>query len=229
MKVFLVLFLCFYSISTFAQNKKKPKVVRDQYNIKGNATIKVYYNTPPASEEKRKDLIAATSGNIGNQKDAIIVDSPDLRIGTLVVKNVLETFRFGGEPVHVLRVMRHNKQYQVSIRIRDSKGDEIANVLGRTWQITNTDAIEYNNDDSGFEIRTSGRVIFQLDIRNSVVHCNGMFCTGNGSCNFIMPASPISWPPIKREGPQRFNLPNEFVIKPLFMYPRSKFLGVRYK
>lgn len=136
---------------------------------------------------------------------------------------------FGSDPISPILVKKINGKLNISAIIRDSKGDEIASISGNNWEITNSQNIEYNNDSKGLEIMTGKRVIFQLNIVKDTVICYGMFCSENGTCLYADSTGNL-YSPIKNTAlTQRFILPPSLIIKPLFKYPRFKYLGVRNK
>lgn len=225
MKFLLTVFLSFYSFLAFSQQKKQPKVVRDQFNIQGNPTINIYYTTPPTKGEKRQKQIDATVGYFSKIKDTTS-SFPFFRIGSNTSMGNSEGDISIAEPIDPIRVVKRKGQILIFATVRDSKGDPLARLSGNSWEISNKAGIEYNNDGSGFEITAGERVVFQINIIKDTVFYYGMMCGENGQCTYLGPRLPYI-PVRKMQGTQRFILPNDFLLTPLFKYPRYKYLGVR--
>ena len=149
--------------------------------------------------------------------------------GVLMTKVVHGNIGFGSDPISPILVKKLNSKLNISAIIRDSNGDEIASISGNTWQITNSQNIQYNNDSKGLEIITGRRVIFQLNIVKDTVICYGMFCSEEGICIYADSTGNVYTPIKNIRLTQRFVLPPGLIIRPLFKYPRFKYLGVRDK
>lgn len=131
-----------------------------------------------------------------------------------------------GEPIDPIKLTKTKGEIYLNAFIRDSKGDPIAMLFERGWEIINTEGIEYNNDETAFEIISGGRVIFQIQLSRDTVYCYGMICSEGGRCLFSDPKNGVV-PLPKLQGTQRFILPTDFILPPLFKYPRFQYLGVR--
>jgi len=139
------------------------------------------------------------------------------------------------------KVWVEDEKLKLDVNIIESNGSEyIASIKGRTCHMYKSN-YQYNNDDYGFEITTiSGRVIFQADFQDSLVVISGLFYSKKGDAVLIYPyqnsgciltikndsiGDSIDYNHTKLIP---FN-PEEFVIEPLFKYPREENLGVRIK
>lgn len=175
-------------------------------------------------DNQRENKIAALRGDFGNQKDS---ESrfPTLKIGSSIFNNNgAGDFTFG-TPVPPIKIATANEQLLVFADIRDSKGDVFASISGRTWEIKDPANIEYNNDETAFEIISGGRVVFQIQLKKDTVLYNGLLCSESGGCYYINNAVMMRMG--KVEGTQRFILPADLDIAPIFRYPRYRNLGVR--
>jgi hypothetical protein len=178
--------------------------------------------------QRHDEKVNAKIGNFGKQKDCLI-QNPVIVAGKMVMENNAY-FGIGvnGLNVNPLNVEQKNKQLSIIAYIRDSKGDMIATIAGRTWEIVNSQGIDYNNDDSAFEIVTlDGRLIFQIQLQTNVIICQGMICSEYGYCVFLDNINGVFYPGKKSDAPQRFVLPERSVTETIFKYPRYKYLGVR--
>lgn len=187
------------------------------------------YGIKEYQETEKEKKISATFGVFGKQKDATRKD-PLISLGSNASQDMAGggVLKLGHGPVKPLSIYTANDQLLLDIKINDSRGDGIAILSGRTWKIVDTDGIDYNNDDYGFEIITNeGRVIFQIEVRTDTVICNGMFCLERGFCFFYTNKTSYMAGAI---GPdKRFDLPDDFQIPPIFKYPRNEYLGVRLR
>lgn len=177
------------------------------------------------SSQKSQKAILATNGKFKSLKMSI--DTPVLSFGNHDFFGNEKNFDFGG-PVEPMKLEKVNNEIYLNGHIRDSKGDVIANLFERGWEVTNTNGIDYNNDKTAFEIVTGGRVVFQIRLTRDTVYYNGMLCDEGGWCIFLDPISGFTTLP-KLQGTQRFILPNDFLLKPIFKYPRFRYCGVREK
>jgi len=184
-----------------------------------------YYVVEDFIEGRREKEIVALRGQFGNQKDAIS-EYPTLRLGGINSTGNVHAVTFG-DVVDPINISKEENQIQLNAYIRDSKGDPYATIIGRNWEITNPVGIEYNNDECGLEIMTGGRVIFQLDLVEDTAIVNGMICSQYGNGFFMYNHLTSGFP--KLNGTQRFILPADIDITPIFKYPRVSFLGVRAK
>jgi hypothetical protein len=184
----------------------------------------VYFVISELINNEKEKKISATHGEFGDQKDANS-SFPVLTIGGASGAGNVHNLTFAGDPVDPINIKEENGQISLSANIRDSKGDIYAIISGRTWEVNNLNSIDYNNDDSAFEIITGGRVVFQVDLKINHAIVNGMICSESGFCTFGYQEKLDILP--KQEGTQRFILPSQIDIKPIFKYPRSKYLGVR--
>lgn len=175
-------------------------------------------------ESKTKDLIDAKHGQFGAQKDAMH-PFPFMILGGMGSFGNIHVLTFMDNRIDPINIATKDQQIQLVAYIRDSKGDVYATLHERTWEITNPNNIEYNNDDSALEITTGGRVVFQIFLKVDTVFVNGMICDESGNGIFCYNKMTETFG--KLTGTQRFILPFDVDIKPIFKYPRFEYLGIR--
>lgn len=236
MKITAYLFFLFIPYLSSPQNtgktlkngkpNSKTIILRDQNNAQGKQVINYYtinnFNNRKAASKERSVL--DTRGYFKLIKD-MTAPQPYIRLGGMISHNNKQSFSLQNDPLAPVDARRVAGLMKIEAIIRDSKGDEFARITGDTWEISNTQNIEYNNDASGFEIRTGKRVIFQMNIVKDTVSVNGMICSEYGACMFCNQGTTFMGP--KYQETQRFILPSNFIVQPLFKYPRFQYLGVR--
>lgn len=179
-------------------------------------------------DKRKQAAIAATYGEFGKQKDCPASD-PYVRFGNNFSMTGIRgsLFGFTGQYTSVIKAASDNNQIAISAYIRDGKGDMVASINGRKWEVASPpQGIDYNNDDSAFEVVTPDyRVIAQFVLKKDTLIYNGLLCSESGTCILctkegisILNAS---------SAPQRFFFPETYDVKPIFKYPRRDFLHVR--
>jgi len=224
----------FRSITQSLDNKKGKSSnnlsTRDVNNVKGNQTINNYYYTINNNYNSRlsgKDnAINATRGFFKRIKDTTS-HPPFVKFGGFAGHSNQHIIVFGDNPVDPINVNKVKGQIKIDVVLRDSNGDEYARIDGDSWEISNINNIEYNNDSSAFEIRSGKRVLFQIEIIKDTVFCYGMLCSENGSCIYGYQDSHVATPVSPIKPSQRFVLPPDLILQPIFRYPRFEYLGVR--
>lgn len=121
----------------------------------------------------------------------------------------------------------------INVVVRDTTGKPILAIYDNSWTVYNND-FEYNYDDHGIEIVTAGdrKVYFHLDFRDTAVYMEGA----------ILFASDDSNRRAGKKGIYIFNSDKKWAAvaiidhlvlvdysraKPMFKYPRQKYMGVR--
>ena len=187
------------------------------------AACLVYLTYIEIVDKNLTDRINAKYGSFGGQEDSF-TQTPVLVIGNNYFQE--STFGIGYKNNNMQLFTVSSKEHQLLVfgTISDSKGDVVAIITNRDWEILNAESIEYNNDKYGFEIVSGENVIFQIDLKNDTVQIRGLLCSSNGSC--FVSNHGLTIPP--STGAQRFIFPNNYDIMPLFKYPRRKYLGERF-
>jgi len=184
-------------------------------------------------DQKKEVNINARKGEFGSQKDALN-GYPVIKYSTNTAKDInlfgpnkgKSVSRFNNTQKDPVTITVENDQIQIEAYIRDSKGDSYAEIHGRTWEITNSGNIDYNNDKTAFEIMYAGRVLFQIELKPDTVSYKGLICSDYGQCQFY-DDSGFSVMQGKDPGTQRFILPYNYNLDPIFKYPRFQYLGRR--
>src|SRR6266536_458806 len=189
-------------------------------------------------KEQENIKINATHGEFGKQKDAFI-KSPIMVLGNNINQDVGNHFGEDsnlhsfypigfGEYLRPMEIWTENNQIMINAYIKDSKGDMVATIIDRVWDISDRSGdIDYNNDDSAFEVVSKDdRVIFQIELKKDKVYLNGIVCSEKGNCTYFDRKKGwiINSTPNAR---QRFIFPNQELSKPLFKYPRYQYLSIR--
>lgn len=178
-------------------------------------------------EKQLNDDIAAKHGEFGKQKDSS-GKPPLVKLGPIGISGFAKLASFIGQYTHPIDAYPKNGQLSLYADIRDSKGDMIASIRGREWKIDNDIGIDYNNDDSAFEVVTSDdRVVFQIVLKRDTVLCNGMICSEYGRCIFFDDGKGMYQDTSSKPLPQRFVLPVDYDRPSIFKYPRYRYLHVR--
>ncbi len=234
--LFVIFVMLLITKLTFPQQRKTfiSKDSSKQYNNTGSGQQVInnnYYtmnNNYNYQLTPKENAINATRGFFKKRKDTSS-KSPVIVLGTETFHDVYIDAGSRSEPKEQINAYRVKGQILINAVIRDSKGDEVAHITGNTWEITNTQSIEYNNDENGLEIRSGKDVIFQINITKDTVFCYGMLCNDKGQCSYYAPNEPFTTPFKIQDATQRFVLPDDYDIPPLFEYPRFENLGVRAK
>lgn len=231
--MYLTLFLIACSAVSQAFNIFREKILKkhpryEKYFIIADLTsiaFLLYVGFTTVIDETRQKEIAAQTGVFGKQKDATL-NSPEVYLGNGRVSETPNPIRIEGEAINPITATYANGQIQVVSYVKDLNGDIIAKILGREWTVTNPQDIDFNYDDSAFEIvNEEGRVYYQLQLKDGAVHLRGMVCSGlaNMCFTFQEGTSFVNTRNIK----QRIAIPASLNIKPLFKYPRKNNLSVR--
>lgn len=130
-----------------------------------------------------------------------------------------------------LRVYINNNRLNVYAIIRSPKGEPVAVINDNTWTLF-SDEYEYNNDKSGFELVTKGerKVYFQIQIKHNmevVVIGNLLHKDGFGlkiDENVENEQGGTIMRKVMEFSPE---FDYQLKAKPIFKYPRGKYLGVR--
>jgi hypothetical protein len=130
------------------------------------------------------------------------------------------------------RIYTKNNSLHLTTVIRNLEGKAIASVVDNEWEkIKLAEGFDFNNDNSGFEIIEKGdrNVIFQIDLRNGVAYFSGFIIDSDGSgiCLTKLAGSTIYNTAIVRVVPGTKVAYPKTHIKPLFKYPRERYLGIR--
>lgn len=187
------------------------------------------------------EKVKATFGEIRSKKERPPMKSIDINIrgskstlafygdGKNDVLNLADLFDLGvGNDL--LFTVDENRLY-VKTTVRDEKGVTIAQLDGTYWTLYNT-SYDYNYDECGFEVVTPNkRVVFQIDLVGKEVQLAGLIISEQLNGVFFMPSpdgGAVMIPIRKGMGEKKpFELTN--VLKPMFKYPRQRFLGKRTK
>ena len=128
----------------------------------------------------------------------------------------------------VFSITNVNDELSFEIFIKNSKGDNIAQIIGREWKIYDLNsALDWNYDDTTLEITYGLNVIFQLQVGRDTAKINGMLCGTQGDCYYLTNGGLFN--KAKLEGDAKFLFPYGYYVDPLFKYPRKYNLGIRNK
>lgn len=182
-------------------------------------------------KENLIDRVSATFGDIKDLKGATI---PIIKLGPYGTKAASIILNNGGvlgfkDPYdNLMKVYIKENRLNVNVVLRDLKGKVIAVIDKNEWTIFGNE-YEYNNDDTGFELVTNGdrKVMFQIDLKEGIAHISGLIINEKEKGFYIHedPKSNMSVM-IAVEVGYDFQISKEN-IKPLFKYPRGKYIGLR--
>ena len=184
------------------------------------AYLKDYYNNE--KEENLKNINATVFSIKSEQK--VKVAFPIIDIGRSTGGFALADGVFALDSTgHLMSIFIVNGKLQVFAKIRNRKGEVIANVESNECTLFSDD-YEYNNDDNGFELVTKGErdVYFHIDLKDGVAHIEG-FLIGDGPIGMYI----SQYSKRKTAGlVEPFRIKDSVKlkldpIKPLFKYPRS--------
>jgi hypothetical protein len=138
-------------------------------------------------------------------------------------------FVIGKEKAPGIELFLKNGKLVINAVCRDLSGKVIAKIIQNEWTLYSND-YEYNNDDNAFELVIKGeqQAIFQIDLQKDVVHVAGLFVDESADGFFICEnpkgddALIIT---MDKNSPKGQFVP----IKPIFKYPRERYLGIRVK
>lgn len=183
-----------------------------------------------AYNQSQWSKINSLTGKFGDQKDCFS-PKPIVMLGgnkyennkaIIVFQADSEWGRFDVNPVQDWCA---EDQIHMNVTIRNSIGDEIGNIKGRDWEITDRAGIDYNNDDSAFEIISANKVVFQMQIKRDTIIVKGMVATAVGYPIYFDNNGHRSLPPFG--GMQRYLIPEGVSVSKIFKYPRRNNLGER--
>lgn len=130
------------------------------------------------------------------------------------------------EPILTFDII--DEKLVLSTIIRNKKGEPIAVIDKNEWTMYDY-SYEYNNDDTSFEIVSKGdrRVYFQFEMQGEGVAISGFLINKFGEGTFFF-SEPDGHGVLKRvEKDIDFEYPSINIDKPIFKYPREKYLGIR--
>ena len=138
---------------------------------------------------------------------------------------------FGGYP-NLLKLYVKNQRLVINMIIRDTSGNPIIAIYQNTWTIYQN-GYEYNYDNHAIEIVTKGerKVFCSVELRKGTVHLLGAFISppddtlrkkGLVGLYLFEEEKYSIVAPI-----YHLNLYGNEKVKPLFKYPKEKYLGVR--
>jgi hypothetical protein len=251
----LVATLAIYSLLSAAKWKKLTTVKKIFTILSAVVLILVAYNginsyfiqKQNQSKEEYIRKVEAKYGEIvsGNKSEipSVWLGNPIFFVELKSNKNKYATVTINHD--ELIKVYIENGILQVNAIIRDAETEVIAVISENTWKIFD-DNYEYNNDECAFELVTKGdrSVVMHIQFEKGRVFMEGHFSSEKESA-FIYPApnavvdgKPIgdqvlmllqdSAEPYSEE--YRKSVKDHLkknLIKPIFKYPREKYLGVR--
>ena len=196
------------------------------------ALIITYFTIYDFNEQTQEGRIKSTFGEIKSKKESKM-DDLSLRVrGTGVIFNPKNGIPFMFEKTNdFFQVIRYENRLYLKANVRDGSGKLIANIDGSFWKIYN-DLYDYNYDETAFEVVTPDkRVVFQVELQGDYVDFCGLMIDEERNGLYFFPPSPHD---IGKQGysgmkvihGDKFNIPAN-LIRPIFKYPREKFLSVR--
>lgn len=228
MKIFqitIVLILAIYGIIIETKWKKISVGKRVLGIISILVAIVIGWNSyEDLQKENVLEKINSKIGDIWHDGD---VYYPELQFGygraTFISQHGEVKWQMGNETLFRLYV-KNNKLIFYGI-IRDKDGEVIAGVYDNEWEIFKT-GYEYNSDDHGFEVVVAGErtVFFQIDLKDSIAHISGFIFNNDGNGIYVC-AAPNGGSFLTTLKKDEYFEPT--YIKPIFKYPREKYLGLR--
>jgi hypothetical protein len=168
---------------------------------------------------------------------------PKLRIGNVYynftfVYNLSKNGVFFNDKNPIMKIYAKDNKVYINAILSDYKRNIIAVISDNTWKIFD-DNYEYNNDDNAFEIVTKGdrKVFMHVEFKNGYAYIQGFFMAEKTGVYIALDDNNDPFMNViygaknKRNDDQARDiyllnmLDNK--IKPIFKYPREKYLGIR--
>jgi hypothetical protein len=183
------------------------------------------------AQDKFLEKVNADFGDITNIKGAKI---PQLRIGA----SSKEVFTLSQDAVlyikekPVIKLLIKKDKLLVSTIIRKFDGKAIAGIYQNQWEMFDNKDYDYNNDETAFEVVTKPdrNLYFQVELKDGVAGISGFLLNDKGEGVFLLTnASTKTGGWIKGVNPEQEFKFQQTMDRPIFKYPRKRFVGVREK
>ena len=176
---------------------------------------------------KEKDsLISSLTGKFSDTKDASL-------LYPLIILGGHEFISFGdfaGSSIITitpsLKIEVRNNQINIYADIMNARGDMIAKIRDRNWEIVDPSIIEYNNDSNRLEIISGENPIFQVELRKDTIIINGLLYNVNRTALVFTQIGAGKKILIPYGNTQRFYIPENYSLPIFFRYPRKSWLGI---
>lgn len=167
--------------------------------------------------KKEKDQRDQGYGEIAPNKKIKGITYPIIRFGGTSFENTGSTVAVGEETQLSAKVV--NEKLVLEVKIKDSRNNVIVHINEEGWQPYSSD-IDFNNDNTAFEVvRADKRVIFQIELKNDTVFCQGILFGGGGYVSGDADHFSVGVIPNHTE---KIWLPPNLRIPRIFKYPRNK-------
>src|ERR1035437_1776419 len=229
-EVLLILFLGIYSAITVSNWKKIGLGKKLFVIVSLILAVVVAWNTiADLNKQRFIDKITASFGEINDLDNATVpmikLGMKDRGPGIILDKNGV----LGINNLDLLKLFIKNDKLYIDVVIRDSNGEPILAIYENEWEKYN-DSYEFNNDVRAVELVTKGerKVFFHVELIKGSARIEGVLLTENKDGIYIFDKDTTAYGAgftIFENG--RYKLLNSDIIKPLFKYPRDKYLGLR--